>query len=113
LLLLAPRQAREGLRIKSGAFTSEERVGRITLAGTSGLRLDAAVSGSGGVMGPDGQCGFNECEPGTTVVTLSATWAGLDLSGGLRLRGQRYVLGSPEPTDANGRVDFHGSVELL
>jgi hypothetical protein len=114
LLLLVPLQAADGLSIKSGSFTYEQHVGRIILIGTSGLRLEASVSFSGGVMGPDNQCGLPECEIGTTMVSLNAFWSGGDLPGTLRLRGKEYALASPNvnPTSANGLVEFSGSVEV-
>ena len=112
LVLLTPLQAADGLTIKGGAFTYAAHTGRVVLNGTSGMRLDASVSSSSGVMGPDEQCGFSECEPGTTVVTLNATWSGTDFTGTLRLRGQEYTLGLESADGALGRVNFSGSVEV-
>lgn len=111
-LLLAPLQAADGLIVKSGSFTYQAHVGHMTLVGTSGLRLQAGVSSSGGIMNPDNQCGFPACEPGTTVVSLGAFWSGLDFTGSLRLRGQEYSLGTGDSTSANGQIRFAGSVEV-
>jgi hypothetical protein len=112
LLLVIPLQAADGLSIKSGSFTYESHLGHVTLVGTSGLRLQATVSSSGGIMGPDEQCGFPECEAGTTVVGLGAFWSGTDFTGSLRLRGRDYALGSQDSTAANGQVRFNGTVEI-
>jgi len=112
VFLLTPLQAADALTIKSGSFTYESHLGHITLVGTSGLRIQSTVDPGGGVMELDNQCGFPECEAGTTVVSLGAFWSGLDFTGSLRLRGQEYPLGSGDSTAANGQIRFRGTIEI-
>jgi hypothetical protein len=105
-------QARDGIRVTSGALRFASHVGHIDIAGRSDFSMQADVDSTGGIYSLDDCAADPEfCAPGSEV-SVFAHWTGLDVRGSATLRGQEFVIGS-ESADAGGAiVNFDGSVTM-
>jgi hypothetical protein len=102
--------AAETIVITSGALVATGDVGRVTLEGPDGLRLEGSGGTAGGRLDPHFFCDgtITGCAPGTRT-SLSASWSGLDFTGTATVDGRTFPIGFSSPTVGWGFVEFAGT----
>ena len=97
--------AADTIKITQGTLVVDaRRPGSISLKGSHGFRFEGrTLSG----VDPSQACGaFTPCQPGQTV-GFTATWAGLDLPGTVRVQGDEFTIGGMNTPGM--RIDLTGS----
>ena len=97
--------------IRGSLYQPSDSTGDLSVEGTSGVRIDAALNGRYAGIGWDYRCPYVPCLPGD-VVTLRAVYGVgvLTGSGQVTIHGQTYSLWSPDGADA--QFEFDGAIVL-
>jgi len=100
------------VRILRGTLSQGADItGELSVDGTSGVRIDAALSGTHGSLAWDHVCPYVACLPGETVSLRSSYGPGvLTGSGQVTIHGQTYSLWAPD--GAIAQLEFDGAIVL-
>jgi hypothetical protein len=104
--------AAEPVLVTGGRLDIHRPTGQLSLVGDRGFTLNARVSTSSGVWGPDlSLCGVIGCEAGTTI-SLSSLWSGNDIrTATASLDGWSGELVGMDGPSAH--VEFHAGTLIL